>query len=597
MRGILLIDMSPKKPSSGPHTDLEQRVEIPWDKTFRVGYGVNALTGESTTRCALSPFKDLSSNPKRKIAETKTTLDVIHWKDLKNLTDGYELEGGIGTGSFNVGLHPAVEFRAKLASVLSKSTSARTVLIQYRSAGEFEGEWLQDISIRPELVRGGMKEFREQYGDYYVAGYRRGYSCRAVIVCQVNEKGTSETFEAAAKAHVEKVITFGGSKDEGTTEARNCTLLHVVIDTRGCESPELISLGSMGDFRSVAKTIQSLAKSTRKAAGTPLVAVLNHYSTLHTTIPRRIEGIHSTVFTRAREMRELYTHLQAFLIHPALRTFEGDRTKINKALKTFEAARRTFLLQQLNKTKSDKEYEEIYKELKNLKDRSFTLDSRYEFIRSVKNMDRSIRKLPSGNSGTFRWVCGKTGGKVKEVAGGCQVVSFGPGYKAYEVTWTSPMTNVSKTELLFQKFGKTGAEQHVEFKVLPRADVPNPPEIPKSKKHGLFAVPYNDAEGSGSQERFTFQMVGSPVFIIGWTLLCEREGGSQNEPLIQLQDEQNCILSDHLSIRLDTSRPAKWTSQVTFVYQISYDFPDLNLKPGAGDGVLTQARGLVPPSV
>ncbi|KAL0060044.1 hypothetical protein AAF712_013164 [Marasmius tenuissimus] len=611
-----------------PHTDLEQEVQTPWVETFRLGYGVNALTGESTTRCALQRF---ASVPKRtrKISKTKTTIDVIHWNDLKNITDRYEFEAGVGTGTINVGVDPAIEFRAKLASVLSKSSSARTVLVMYRSVGAFEMEFLpENISIRKEVMG---KEFREQYGDYYVAGCQAGYSCRAVIVCQINETALSESFEAAAKAHVEKLVTVGGSWGEGTAESKDFTLLHVVVDTRGC-LPELSGSGSMSGSRSVAETLKALANSTKKPPGTPFTALLHHYSTLSPTIPRRIEGIHNTVFTRARKMRELYAHLQAFLIHPALRNFENDRTNINTALKAFESARRTMLDPQFTNT-----HKSMYEQLESLRDRSITLDSRYEFIRGVKNMDCTIRtsnlpstsslSSPSGSpegrrSGTstrstkWQWECGKTGGKMTDTAGGLQVMSFGPGYKAYEVTWTSPLVSQSKSEAFLQNVGlgfKASATKYMEFKVLPKTDVPNPPRIPRVKAHGIFAVPYLplDTEGGTSGdgrennvERLAFTMVGAPVFIVGWTLSCEwpetSSGDYRNQPSIRIEDHRNTarnfILSDHLSIKLDVSKPAKWTCRVTFVFQMSYDFPDLGLKPGAGEGVLSQANSLLPSS-
>ena len=164
-----------------PHTDLEQEVRIPWNETFRLGYGINALTGESTTRCALQSLT-APKQSRRKISKTKTTIDVIHWNDLKNLTDGYEFEAGVGTGTINVGIDPAIEFRARLASVISKSSNAKTVLVMYRTVGVFEMEFLpHGVAIKKEALG---KAFREEYGDYYVAGCQAGYSCRAVIVCQ-----------------------------------------------------------------------------------------------------------------------------------------------------------------------------------------------------------------------------------------------------------------------------------------------------------------------------------------------------------------------------------------------------------------------------
>ncbi|KAF9270876.1 hypothetical protein L218DRAFT_63219 [Marasmius fiardii PR-910] len=601
-----------------PHTVLEPVAKIPWDgSTFRLGYGVNALTGESTPSCALQWDDKSVKNPKQKIARSKTSIDVIHLNDLKSLVDGVELEAGFGTGTINIVPHPALEFKAKLASVLAKSSSEKTVLVQYRAHGEFETQFLpRNVMLRPDLNGTPPNEFRERFGDYYIAGYQEGFSCRAIIVCRVKENVTSDSHETVAKAHIEKLMSVGVSEGDRKAESKECALLHVVIDTRGC-SPELSSLASLSDINSLAETLKSLTQSTKNPPGTPFTALLHHYryyvlatskikthhgscSTLNPNIlPPRLDGVHATIFAKAREMREFYAHLQAFLIHPALRNFKSDRNNINKALKSFELARRTLFLRP-SRSKSEPDHESIYKELKGLIDRSAILDSRYEFIRTVKNMDCSIRSfVPTGNSCTYKWECGKTGGKVTDNVCGFKVMEYGSGYKAYEVTWSASVTALSKGRMLLKKLqvGGGGDAQYMEFRVIPTKEVPSPPVIPRIKGHGIFAVPYNGSSGDNEiddGERFLYRMVGGPVFIIGWTLACEWEGSHDNRPLIKVPGEKNFILSDHASICLDMSKSSRWTCQVTFVFQCSFNFPDLNLKPGSGDGMMTEAKSLVP---
>ncbi|KAG7099934.1 hypothetical protein E1B28_001727 [Marasmius oreades] len=584
------------KSKTGTYTDLEPVVKIPWDDTFCLGHGVNALTGESTASCALTWNDKSFKFAERRIARSKTSIDVIHWNDLKNLVDGYELEAGVGTGTINVALHPALEFRAKLASVLTNSSSAKTVLVQYHAYGGFETQFLpRDVALRPDLHGISTNEFRERYGDYYIAGHQDGFSCRAVIVCRIKESATSDSQEAIAKAHIEKILSVGISASDSKTESQECTLLHAVIDSRGC-SPEVNSLASINDMNSIADTLKSLTQSMRNPLGTKFTALLHHYSTLdHNILPRRIDGIQDSVFAKAREMREYYAHLQAFLIHPALRNFKGTRDNINRILKTFELARRDLLLRQ-PKSKTYPDYESMYKEFKGLIERSSTLDSRYEFIRGVKNMDCSIRTfVPMGSNRIYRWECGKTGGKVTDNVCGFQVVGFEPGHKAYEITWSASVTALSKRQMLLKKLGGSGDAQYMEFRVLPTTEVAKPPVIRKAKGHGIFGVPYNNRSGdSDDGDDFLFRMVGGPVFVLGWTLSCEWEGSRDDKPVIKVQGENNFILSDHLGIRLDTSRPARWTCQITFVFQCSFNFPDLNLQSGGGDGLMAEANRLLP---
>ncbi|ESK81506.1 hypothetical protein Moror_15686 [Moniliophthora roreri MCA 2997] len=78
---------------------------------------------------------------RRRIKSTSTTINVLHWDDLKQLADGIELEAGVGTvnaASFQL----PVEMKQKLSSMLSTSTSAKTLLVQYKAVGEFEVEFL-----------------------------------------------------------------------------------------------------------------------------------------------------------------------------------------------------------------------------------------------------------------------------------------------------------------------------------------------------------------------------------------------------------------------------------------------------------------------
>uniref|UniRef100_A0A0W0G2T3 Uncharacterized protein n=1 Tax=Moniliophthora roreri TaxID=221103 RepID=A0A0W0G2T3_MONRR len=583
-----------KEPKSTPYTDLNQEVKLPWGETFRLGYGIDALTGDPTTRCALAPFRMRDS--RRRIKSTNTTINVLHWDDLKQLADGIELEAGVGTvnaASFQL----PVEMRAKLSSMLSTSTSAKTLLVQYKTVGEFEVEFLpRDIALKPELKRLSAKDFREQYGDYYIAGCQYGYSCRAIIVCRMNQQVDSSSFEAEAKAHVENILRAGVKSTDAKDHSNKCTMLHVVIDTKGCSAA--MSSISDGNIQSVAATLRSLAQVTKNAQGTPLTAYLHHYSTLDNSIlPRRLEGLNYNLFTKAQRMRLYYAQLQAFLLHPALRMFVSDRNKIDKALKAFEHSRRKLIYLSPADKKRVSECESVYKDLQDLNERSSLLNARYEFIRGVKNMDTNIKYLPpTGTSKLFRWVCGKTGGRMQENVCGFQCVSFGPRYKAYEAEWTSPMTSVSKGQILLIKLGGSGGKQFMEFNTVPLSalSLKSLPGSAKTRPAGVFAVPVPGDKREKEKERFSYQLVGDPVYVLGWSLSCEWDGKYvEDEPEIKVQGENNCILSDHVSIGLDTSRAAQWTCRVTFVFQRSFNFPDLSLQPGPAEEQIKKAHNLL----
>lgn len=151
---------------------------IPWSDTFRLGYGVDALTGVSMTRTALTSFK-MTGSPRRK--QDRTYVDTLHWNGVKSLEDQYDMEIG---GTINIA--PAtVSISTRIASLLAKTASSSTVLIQYNVLGEFEPEFIPStVALQCALGKLSDNDFREKYGDYYIAGRQRGYGCRMAIVCQ-----------------------------------------------------------------------------------------------------------------------------------------------------------------------------------------------------------------------------------------------------------------------------------------------------------------------------------------------------------------------------------------------------------------------------
>ncbi|KAJ3817030.1 hypothetical protein F5880DRAFT_1605585 [Lentinula raphanica] len=204
----------------GASTELQREIKVPWSETFRLGFGVDALTGESMTRTALTPFK-VSGSPRPK--QSKTYVNTLHWNDIKSLRDQYDMEIG---GTINVA-PTSVSMSTRISSFLSKNASASTVLIQYRVIGEFEPEFVPaDAGLQHGLPQLSEDEFRERYGDYYLAGRQRGYGCRMVIVCRVNDKSKTDKVEVEAQTLVENFFKTGAAHSSAKSRSKNCSILH-----------------------------------------------------------------------------------------------------------------------------------------------------------------------------------------------------------------------------------------------------------------------------------------------------------------------------------------------------------------------------------
>ncbi|KAE9404711.1 hypothetical protein BT96DRAFT_403700 [Gymnopus androsaceus JB14] len=258
--------VQPKKPVAT--TELQRQVKIPWSKTFRLGFGVDALTGEFTTRDALTPFK-MTGSPRHN--EGMTYIDTLHWNGIMSLEDQYDVEIG---GTINIP-PAAVSMNTRISSLLAKKSSVTTVLIQYRVIGEFEPEFIpSNVALKDGLAKLSDDVFRREYGDYYLAGLQRGYGVRMVIVCQIESKTVTEKLEVEAKTLVENFFKAGAGHSNSETRSKNCSMMHVMIETYGC-SPNAAHLSK--GLLSPTDALAALPKILEKPKGTPRIGILYHY--------------------------------------------------------------------------------------------------------------------------------------------------------------------------------------------------------------------------------------------------------------------------------------------------------------------------------
>lgn len=129
-------------------------------------------------RSALRPFKMEESAKPRK---SRTTTERLEWKGVKDLRDEFEMEAGV-----TVNMLCPLGANAKIASVLSKTNSTSTILIQHKVESDFEPDYIpeEDVQLKEGLEKLSDEEFRSAYGDYYIVGCQRAYSCRMIVVCK-----------------------------------------------------------------------------------------------------------------------------------------------------------------------------------------------------------------------------------------------------------------------------------------------------------------------------------------------------------------------------------------------------------------------------
>ncbi|KAJ6536752.1 hypothetical protein DFH09DRAFT_93187 [Mycena vulgaris] len=391
----------------------------------------------------------------------------------------------------------------------------------------------------------------------------------------INEETVTESLEREAIALVEGYFKAGIKKINVKKETTRVSLLSVVVDAEGC-SVDHNSVFSVA----VEEAPKTLAKVLMNAPGVRRVAFLYHYSSLDScNLSRRVD-VRKDVFNRARLMRDMYAHLQACLLHPALQEFYVDCRNIRAVLKRFEDQRKSVVHVGKNE-KTTKNIDTLQKDLTSSKSKADAHIRRYDFIHIVATMDKSIVSHPPAlaNGLQFhRWDCGKTGGtKQSTELKAYNLVSFEPAaYKAFEAEWYSPITDGSST--LRQLLGGPSPRETMNFSIQSSADElpPSPfPPSPKGSKLLKLRPPTQQAEGTDNQGTFNFTLGDhKPVYILGWSLSCYWPEG-KSEPTIEVNHPSNCIFSDRLSISVDNSRSTQWHCKVTFVIKSTYNFPDL----------------------
>ncbi|KAJ7167716.1 hypothetical protein C8R46DRAFT_255617 [Mycena filopes] len=532
-------------------TELEGRVRLPWvEGESMLGFGFDALTGEFKVNSVFNHPVNLVETSKT--AQSEIVIEHLKWQQVKEFQDEFEISVG---ATVNVPF-PRIGANAKIAKILSENTAVSRIIMQYTVNVSFSAEYISDadVQLKEELHNLDPLEFRARYGDYYIAGYQRGYSCRVIAVCQTTEKTVTERLEREAKIFVENCFTGKLGSDRSKLATETFSLLTFEVHTEGC----LLDTANMAGA-DIQEKVMQLKQSNH--AGVERIAFLNHYSTLRRNLSRRLH-VSGEMFHRAHVMRDAYAYLRMCRLHPALQEFYSDRRALDEVLKDFEKHRKD-LVQMTQDEQRTRTIDALHQNLHSSKNTVETYIQRYDFMSTVTNMDKRIiahdPTVIDGSDLRYRWECGKTGGVKK---GGepesPSVVCFG-GHDAFEITWKSPWAP-----------GHRIRRERVDMTFSTRYDhdIPVRPPNPnlKSKKPPVEAI---------HPGAYDYHLANQgPVFILGWQLSCSWPR-NRGKPTIKAGHPLNHILSDQLRISVDISRATQWECKVTYVEKSSHDFPQL----------------------
>ncbi|KAJ7620571.1 hypothetical protein DFH06DRAFT_67404 [Mycena polygramma] len=537
------------------HTDLAYQVRIPWSKDFHVGNGINALTGEYM---ATTAFRD-DFKPRGWTTDTSATqTNHFEWQVEKDLHHDFEVATTVNIPHVPGGLN------AGITEQLSKASSASTIFVQHKHEVHLVPNSIPQI---PSLLEGAEnltpEDFRNTYGDYYIAGYEKGYSCSMIFVCKTEEATVTEKHRAEAKAIVERYLGINIETSDNETQTASVSMLSVIANTTGCLGDLSNKLIKIEDALQKVSELEGPSQNGGEAGslGVPRTAILKHYTThpsLH-HLPRRVKiPLHN--FQRAGSMRKTYAHLRDYCCpHPALKKYPDDRRIINKVLLRFVDLQKS-LVKAAPGSKEEKAVKSLEKDLENQTQRAETIIERYHFIRNIVDMDKDVRSGPpdyGNNNGApyYSWECGKTGTAVEHPESDPFPFLdkyFGEAHKIFQYQWTA----TARRESFFSRLGSAfSAPQDITFRTRETKHLPLPP-------HGIPARQSKWSETLPNQK---------PVYIVGWSMGCY----NATPPSVSANHPSNHILSDHLTLQVRKAAPVNWNCTVFYVEQSEYNFPEL----------------------
>ena len=193
----------------------------PWRKDYRLGLGVDAVTGQLRARAV----KSFEVQDPKQLSPTYLYSLVQSESDMSSLISGsiqgsYNLEGvTVSAGTSFLNALTVSELAVTLVAQVTVEQS------QYSLAPDYQ------LEVTPGAG------FRDKYGDYFVAGYRAASSLYVVYQCRFASTEQRSKFTATLAAKVPEVMTTEGSTEFEKTAKESSASISIKISAHGVSSP------------------------------------------------------------------------------------------------------------------------------------------------------------------------------------------------------------------------------------------------------------------------------------------------------------------------------------------------------------------------
>lgn len=260
----------------------------PWRREYRLGFGVDAVTGQLRAS-GVKPFT---------VSDTSPLAATYSYSLVQNESDLSTLISGSAKGSYNI----------EGATVTAGTSFLNSVKVNELSVTLVAQIHIQRTqhALAPSYVLVGpaTPNYRDQYGDYFVAGYRAASSLYAVYQCQFRSVEERSKFTATLAAKVPEVMTAEGSTEFEKTAKESSANVNVHISAQGVNSS--IPSPPAGEGWNPAQVVKTLLPWFEKSqAPDPFEVYLMHYRLVDPSIPGTVP-VAPTVFADLSVLYDRY---------------------------------------------------------------------------------------------------------------------------------------------------------------------------------------------------------------------------------------------------------------------------------------------------
>ncbi len=295
------------KPECHAQTSLEPFVShIPWNDSYRFGYGMDASTGLPAERLqAVAPFTPMSTT-----LEVPTTTKMF--LQFINSDSEYEKEVQTEFSTSFSGYGVTVEASGKYLNNIKYSEKETTLILKYfvkeTAPRLFDPTYYTLSEDAKTYLSQNKDDFRNRYGDYFIAGAT--YGAQYIATLHIKAKSSEKIKEIETKLQVSSSLISAGATAEFKQKFREATKdseVKVVRTTIGGDETKL-SAGTTPEqmFDDLNTFIQSCTKDNRA----PLETYMLRFNQIPDGYSIASEiNVNSCTFSATRELSKNYLAL------------------------------------------------------------------------------------------------------------------------------------------------------------------------------------------------------------------------------------------------------------------------------------------------